>query len=116
MQEIDIILFPESTLTSPVNLLKPESVTEVPEPLNEVLCNSSNSRYLPFMKKLSCAAVEANTTVVINIIEKENCTMNNVPEFCPSSGLVYYNSDVVLNENGSVSARYSIVRNLRQIS
>lgn len=105
LQDIDIILFPESTLTSSSTLLISERVTEVPEPLNGTLCNSSNVKYLPFLKQLSCAAMEANTTVVINIIEKENCTLNNVPGFCPPKGLVYYNSDVVLNEKGSISAR-----------
>lgn len=80
-------------------------MTEVPEPFSENLCNSSNSKYLYFLKQLSCAAVNKGTTVVINLIEKANCTLNNMNGFCPTTGFLYYNSDVVLNEEGSVSAR-----------
>lgn len=80
-------------------------MTEVPEPFSENLCNSSNSKYRDFLKQLSCAAVRRQTTIVANLIEKENCTMNNVTGFCPSSGWIYYNCDVVFNWEGSVSAK-----------
>lgn len=97
-------MFPESTIPHPPPL-KAEEVTEVPEALSDNLCNSSNSKYLDYLKQLSCAAVRKKTVVVVNLIEKENCTLHNSSGFCPSTGLVYYNTDVALNEEGSVSAR-----------
>lgn len=92
-------------MTSVSHPIKPEEVTEVPEAYSELLCNSSNSKYLHFLKQLSCAAVNKNATVVVNIIEKENCTSNNASGYCPSTGLLYHNTDVALNEKGFVSAR-----------
>lgn len=91
-----------SSLSHP---LEAAQVTEVPEAYSEILCNSSNSKYHQFLKQLSCAAVNKNTTVVVNIVEKENCTSSNVSGYCPATGLVYHNTDVALNEKGFVSAR-----------
>lgn len=85
--------------------LDEKQVTEVPEDLSENLCNSSNSKYFPFLKQLSCAAANTNTTLIINLIEKVNCTFKNASGYCPSSGLIYHNTDVVLNNEGTVSAR-----------
>ncbi|KAJ8984124.1 hypothetical protein NQ317_017334 [Molorchus minor] len=97
-EDIDLILFPESTLGG-------ES-TEVPEPFTEIICNSTDTRYEDYLKDFSCAAIEHNTTVVINIVEKENCTLKNSTGFCPSSGIVYYNADIAFNESGGVSGKY----------
>lgn len=83
----------------------PDDMTEVPKPHSEVLCNSNDSRYLQFLKELSCAAVRSKTTLVINLIEKENCTLFDDAGYCPSKGFVFHNTDIVLNEEGSVSAR-----------
>lgn len=102
---MDVIVFPEATLTNLVVPIDPLVVTEVPRPYSESLCNSSKLEYLDFIKKLACIAMKKNTTLVINLIEKENCTSNDMSGFCPTTGLVFYNSDVVLNEEGSVSAR-----------
>ncbi|KAJ8950745.1 hypothetical protein NQ318_011238 [Aromia moschata] len=102
-QDIDLIVFPESTLTSGGGA---SSTSEVPVPFTDIICNSTDTRYHDYLKNLSCAAIEHNTTVVINIVEKENCTLNNATGFCPSSGIVYYNSDVAFNESGGVSGRY----------
>lgn len=97
--------FPEATLTSLLRPLEEKEVTEVPEVFSENLCNSSNTKYLPFLKQLSCAAINTNTTLIINLVEKVNCTSNNASGYCPSTGFLYHNTDVVLNEEGSVSAR-----------
>lgn len=86
----------------------PDDMTEVPKPHSEVLCNSNNSRYLQFLKELSCAAIRSNTTIVINLIEKENCTFYDDARYCPTKDFVFHNTDIVLNEEGSVSARYVI--------
>lgn len=83
----------------------PEDMTEVPEPYSEVLCNSVDSKYLDFLKELSCAAVRSRTTLVINLIEKENCTSYEDTGYCPSTGFIFHNTDVVLNQEGSASAR-----------
>lgn len=104
-QDVDVIQFPEATLVPFLRPLNEEELTEVPEASSESLCNSSNSKYLPFLKQLSCAAVNTNTTIIVNLIEKVNCTVNNASGYCPSAGFIYHNTDVVLNEEGSISAR-----------
>lgn len=105
MQDIDIVMFPEDTLTPWRPPVKSVLITEVPVPNSEIVCNSLNPKYRPFLKQLSCSAVKRQTTLVVNLVEKENCTQNPVVGFCPSGGLIYYNSDIVLNEHGTVSAK-----------
>ncbi|KAJ8984125.1 hypothetical protein NQ317_017335 [Molorchus minor] len=97
-EDIDLILFPESTLAG--------DSSEVPDPFTEILCNSTDTRYQDYLKEFSCAAIEYNTTVIINMVEKENCTLKNSTGFCPSSGIVYYNANVAFNESGGVSGKY----------
>ncbi|KAJ8916581.1 hypothetical protein NQ315_000225 [Exocentrus adspersus] len=100
-QDLELILFPESTLGGGAS-----SATTVPLPFTEVACNSFDSTYKDYLKRFSCAAIEYNTTIVVNLMEKENCTSNNATGFCPSSGIVYYNSDVAFNNSGGVIGRY----------
>ncbi|XP_074032951.1 vanin-like protein 3 isoform X2 [Leptinotarsa decemlineata] len=102
--DLDIIVFPESVLTPFVN--ETEFYSEVPKPFEVILCNSTDKRYKDYLKELSCAAVKYNTTIVVNTVEKENCTSNNSTGFCPSSGIVLYNTNVAFDRNGFVSGRY----------
>ncbi|KAG5889554.1 hypothetical protein JTB14_024961 [Gonioctena quinquepunctata] len=100
----DIILFPEDALMPPGDL---ENLTgEVPKPFEKILCNSSDEKYKDYLKEFSCAAIENNITIVINSVEKENCTLNNSTGFCPESGIIFYNTDIAFNEKGFVSGKY----------
>ncbi|KAG5899628.1 hypothetical protein JTB14_036001 [Gonioctena quinquepunctata] len=103
-QDLDIIVFPESMLIPPDN--KIELSSEVPEPFKEFICNSTNGKYKEYLKNISCAAIEFNVTIVINVVEKENCTSTTSTGVCPDSGFVYYNTDIAFNEDGVVSGRY----------
>ncbi|XP_018565185.1 vanin-like protein 3 [Anoplophora glabripennis] len=100
-EDLELVLFPESTLGGST-----AAATEVPLPFTEVICNSTDTTYKNYLKRFSCAAIDYNTTVVVNIIERENCTSNNATGFCPSSGIIYYNSDVAFNSSGGVIGRY----------
>lgn len=100
-EDLELVLFPEATLGGSIG-----ASTEVPLPFSEIICNSSDTTYKEYLKKFSCAAIEYNTTIVVNLIEKENCASNNATGFCPSSGIVYYNSNVAFNNSGGVIGRY----------
>lgn len=100
---MDIILFPECSLQRNDEL---EYSTEVPEPHAESLCGSNSSRYAEFLKEVACISERYNTTIVINLVEKFNCTMDKY--HCPKSGAKYYNTNVALNETGYVTGRYVI--------
>lgn len=99
-QDLELILFPESTLGGGVS-----AATEVPLPFTEIICNTTDTTYKDYLKRFSCAAIQYNTTVVVNLIEKENCTTNNATGFCPTSGIIYYNSNVAFNNSGGVVGR-----------
>ncbi|CAH1163031.1 unnamed protein product [Phaedon cochleariae] len=99
-QEVDIVVFPESTLIPKKHALALSS--EVPRPFEEVICNSTKDKYQPYLKRFSCAAIEFNATIIINMVEKDVCLVGS----CGGSGLAYYNSVVAFNEKGYVSGRY----------
>ncbi|KAL7743922.1 hypothetical protein ACLKA6_003144 [Drosophila palustris] len=73
----DIIVFPEATLNSLLQL------TAVPKPSNLSLCHTQTQRQTDteeeegdvaeFMRQLACAAVEAQTYLLFNVKERENC-------------------------------------------
>ncbi|XP_055913402.1 vanin-like protein 2 isoform X2 [Eupeodes corollae] len=102
--ETDIIAFPEGTLNSALQS------TFVPDPkLNITPCNQTQYAY--FLQKLSCQAKISKKYVVVNLVEKENCTAesqiaNKDPRRCASYGLNQYNTNVVFDRNGVIVSRY----------
>uniref|UniRef100_A0A1L8EIR4 Putative biotinidase and vanin n=1 Tax=Haematobia irritans TaxID=7368 RepID=A0A1L8EIR4_HAEIR len=103
-QSLDIIIFPESTLNNR------DQMTFVPNPQTEMIipCDSEEEgEYDEVMKQISCAARKYSKYIVINLTEKELCSM--VPEDprpCASSGLNIYNTNVVFDRQGAVISRY----------
>lgn len=73
-------------------------------------CNSSED-YEDYLKRLSCAAANRSSYLVVNLKEKSVCTAetqaiigDNRP--CSSTGYNLYNSNVAFDRNGTVVSRY----------
>ncbi|XP_030380984.1 vanin-like protein 3 [Scaptodrosophila lebanonensis] len=99
--ETDIIVFPEGTLNSVLQL------TAVPAPgsFNNSLCNGAqiDEQVAPFLRQLACAAQETSTYLVINVKEREACETGDP---CSSNGYNVFNTNVVFDRNGTVISRY----------
>lgn len=102
----DIIVFPEASLNSVLQL------TAVPAPSQRSLCNDAvtdndddDDDVADFLRQLACAAVEAETYLVINVKEREGCS-NDTDSDCPERGYRLYNTNVVLDRRGAVVSRY----------
>ncbi|CAG9767569.1 unnamed protein product [Ceutorhynchus assimilis] len=93
-QTLDLIIFPESTLTPYFSTTFTSSL--VPSS-DVILCNSTDTRYQRFLRHISCAAVLHSTTIVINFTEEE------IDE---SGNKLFYNTNVALGTDGTVLARY----------
>lgn len=65
------------------------------------------------MKTLSCAAIDHEIYVVVNHLEKQDCT--GYEETCPIDGFYIYDVNLVLDRTGRVIAKYrSYIRNLKK--
>lgn len=103
---VDIIVFPESSLNSI------ETAVFVPEP-EENIVPCSNSSYSELMDKISCAAGLARKYVVINVKEISVCPDKQQIEFgdtrpCTNTNTKtnIYNTNVVFARNGQVVSKY----------
>lgn len=102
----DIIVFPEATLNSVLQL------TAVPAPSERSLCNDNDNdnddnEVADFLRQLACAALEAETYLVINVKEREECNNDtDTDSDCPQRGYRMYNTNVVLDRRGAVVSRY----------
>ncbi|XP_059619754.1 vanin-like protein 1 [Phlebotomus argentipes] len=103
-QDVDILVFPESTLNTR------SFSTFVPHPDDEIApCEDENYEF--FLRNISCAARTHKKYIVINLTEKHLCTEEeqealNDDRPCAEDGLSYYNTNVVMNRNGTVVSRY----------
>ncbi|XP_034490272.1 vanin-like protein 3 isoform X2 [Drosophila innubila] len=104
----DIIVFPEATLNSLLQL------TAVPQPSSQSLCHKQTvaaTEVAEFMRQLACAAVEAQTYLLFNVKEREECGNDNDDDTdtdndCPPRGYRLYNTNVVLDRSGAIVSRY----------
>lgn len=111
-QNLDIIVFPESTLNNDVEMtFVPDPAINHTAPCDQV--DDRNSPYHEFLRRISCAASQAKTYVVINVKEKENCTTRTGVS-CASNGLNIYNTNVVFDRSGRVISRYRKVHPFRE--
>ncbi|XP_062140071.1 vanin-like protein 3 [Drosophila sulfurigaster albostrigata] len=98
----DIIVFPEATLNSLLQL------TAVPQPnATHSLCHQTtgaSSATGEFMQQLACAAVQANTYLLFNVKEREDCEHSDLD--CPTRGYRVYNTNVAIDRSGAIVSRY----------
>lgn len=95
-KDVDIIVFPEATLT------EDEQAELVPDAVERVI-PGDNSSYVDdsAMARMSCAARASNLYAVINLTMRRKCDekVNGVPCKTPDS---LYNVNVVFDRNGTV--------------
>ncbi|KAL5281050.1 BTD.2 family protein [Megaselia abdita] len=103
-KQADIIVFPEATLNKygPTDVFVPHH--------NHSVTPCGNSTY-NFLADFSCKAKEMKKYIVLNLFEKERCTAESQkklgdPRPCPASGWNKFNTNVVLDRNGMIIARY----------
>ncbi|XP_017016951.1 vanin-like protein 3 [Drosophila kikkawai] len=97
--QADILVFPEATLNSVLQL------TAVPESTEQSLCEAQpgDDEYIAsFLRQLACAAQEAHLYLVINVKERAE---ESKEEHSPRGYLVY-NTNVVFDRRGAVVSRY----------
>ncbi|XP_059619755.1 vanin-like protein 1 [Phlebotomus argentipes] len=103
-KNVDILVFPEATLNTK------SFSTFVPHPDDEIApCDGENFEF--FLRNISCSARTHKKYIVINLTEKHLCTEEeqealNDDRPCAENGLSYYNTNVVMNRNGTVVSRY----------
>ncbi|BFG00159.1 vanin-like protein 3 [Drosophila madeirensis] len=95
----DILVFPEATLNSVLQL------TAVPEQTEHSLCEAhegDDPRVAEFLRRLACAARDARTYLVVNVKERaeEHATAST------DRGYNIYNTNVVFDRQGAVLSRY----------
>ncbi|KAB0791014.1 hypothetical protein PPYR_02814 [Photinus pyralis] len=103
--ELDIIVYPELTLASNAPIIKHDDVLpySIEIDLNgQSLCTTNNRTYLT---PLACAAVKYHTYIVVNLYERAPCSKNATTK-CHEDGWYFYNTNVVLNRNGSIVSKY----------
>lgn len=87
--DVDIMVFPESTLNNFQNPF------QVPDPTTGIaVCN--NDQYHKTMQAIACAAKKKHRYIVINVTERSTET----------GTVQHYNTNVVFDRNGTVVSRY----------
>ncbi|XP_063930469.1 vanin-like protein 1 isoform X2 [Zophobas morio] len=99
-KKLDMIIFPEASL----GFIRKTSV-EMATGDNPFY---HSKEYPDYMKKLSSLAINFNTYLVTNIVEKVKCdnTSSSASENCKNTGNYYYNTNVVFDRNGTIISRY----------
>jgi predicted amidohydrolase len=96
--DLDIIVFAEYVLN-----YFPTAVF-VPDPDRKVNpCTSNEFDDHDILKQLSCAARKGQKYVVINLIEKVQCSKENCPG---NQKIIFYNTSIVFDRTGRMIARY----------
>lgn len=104
-QDVDILIFPEYTLN---NVAFP---IEIPDPNDEANPCLDPDSFDNLLIDLSCLARENEIYLCVNLSERENCTeesqaARNDSRACSSLGITRFNTNVVLDRDGTVVARY----------
>ncbi|XP_044264513.1 vanin-like protein 1 [Tribolium madens] len=96
-RKLDLIVFPEDTLYV-------HRETAIAIQLDNP-CDSDS--YPQFMKDLSCASRSSQTYIVLNLVEKVKCDeAQTSSDNCKKFGFYFYNTDVILDRNGTIVNRY----------
>lgn len=116
VQGADIVVFPENGI---MFFLKNRSdirtcAENIPEPGNVNPClqkrmargaPSASGPPYPVLSNLSCIAQENNIYLVANLVDKKPCSLSNGSS-CPEDGLLFYNTNVAFDRNGTLVSRY----------
>ncbi|KAB7494994.1 Pantetheinase [Armadillidium nasatum] len=126
LQQAEILVAPEAGIAGHIdhteNLTRLLTYTTyVPNPWDSVVaCNSSESHpNIAGLQILSCTAKQESIYIVVNMAEAEPCTAETISsapwsqynsyepdDNCPEGGFYIRNTEVVIDRNGAVIARY----------
>lgn len=101
--EVDIIVFPENTLT------RQDTAVVIPKENEFDIDLCTNLTYNENLRKIACAAKNLRKYVVINITTKRNCSQERAEDSNLDPCLnewTLYNTNVVLNRDGVVISTY----------
>lgn len=104
-QDVDILIFPEYTLN---NVAFPIAI---PDPVDEINPCLTSESFDNLLIDLSCLARVNKIYLCINLSEREECTeesqqAKNDSRSCSSLGFSRFNTNIVLDRQGAVVARY----------
>lgn len=104
-QDVDMLIFPEYTLN---NVAFP---IEIPDPVDVVSPCEGGEGLNNLLIDLSCLARDNEIYLCINLSEREECSeesqeARNDTRACSSLGISRYNTNVVLDRDGTVVGRY----------
>jgi hypothetical protein len=114
------LVFPEATLNRHWSIVDPRKVAiTVPSPDDYVVtCNNEKYSHVSFhyisfnakmicnlaqiLRNISCAAIEANFYIVVNVAESANCT--EIHDNCDEE-IILFNTNVVFDRYGAIVSR-----------
>lgn len=99
-------MFPEAGLRD-----TPETAVEVR--VSDNPCKSASQADV--LTNLSCAAAASKTYMVVNLVEKSKCDIDNAGDNCAKFGFRFYNTDVVFDRGGTIVNRL-VEQSLSQMS
>lgn len=109
--DVQVLVFPEFGLT-PVKANDRDDLYPflevIPDVTSEKISPCLNPEEFadrPILLRMSCAARNNKILILINIIDKQSCSLSS-DSSCPSDGHYQYNTDVLFDENGYIVAKY----------
>ncbi|XP_039281527.1 vanin-like protein 1 isoform X1 [Nilaparvata lugens] len=108
-ENADIIVFPECGLTTLNIPVKREGITEyttfIPNPVEKrTPCTDNDTGLAEHLRVLSCAAKNNKMYVAVNMDEKITCESDM--QGCPKDHLIFFNTNIVFDRNGTIIAKY----------
>jgi pantetheine hydrolase len=111
LHDAQVLVFPEFGLT-PTNAQTRKDLYPFLEVIPEVTSEGiipclapGTFADRPRLLRMSCAARENQILLLINIIDKQVCSLDSDSN-CPSDGHYQYNTDVLFDETGTIVAKY----------
>jgi predicted amidohydrolase len=107
-QGAQVVVFPEFGLTPVVAKNRDDLYPFLEVVPNEKISPCLNHQEFldrPRLLRMSCAAQENQIIILVNIIDKQVCSVENDPN-CPVDGHYQFNTDVLFDESGYIVAKY----------
>lgn len=105
---MDVILFPEDGINGAAFFTREQIfpfLEEIPDALPVIPCNDSQFEDRFVLQTLSCLAREFGVVLIANMGERKNCS-STLDVSCPPDGRYQFNTNVVLEKNGALIAKY----------
>ncbi|KAK4878066.1 hypothetical protein RN001_010572 [Aquatica leii] len=101
--KLDIIVFPEATLTITAFVETKIDISPYTFEISDSSDSLCTTQETTSLTRLACAAQKLKTYMVINLYERARCKSTSE---CSKIGWDFYNTNIVLDRNGSVISKY----------